>query len=204
MSTVAAAPDTITALILAGGRSRRMASQAKALLPFLQRPLISHVIDRLLPQAAGLIISANENLDRYGRFGWPVISDSLSDWQGPLAGILAALEQCPTPYLLTAPCDAPLVPRDLGERLSTALNDAHARVAVAHDGQRLQPLFSLLHRDCAAGLRGYLEGGERKAMAWITARDPAIADFSDRADAFMNLNTPEQFRAAEKMLRSGL
>ena len=116
----------LTGLILAGGQARRMGGQDKGLIPLAGRPLIAWVIAALAPQVGRILISANRNQAAYAAFGHPVIGDEaggteLTGFQGPLAGIAAAMTRMETPWLLTLPCDAPLAPTDLASRLAAAL-----------------------------------------------------------------------------------
>ena len=118
--------NSITGLILAGGRARRMGGEDKGLIPLAGRPLIAWVIAALAPQVGRILISANRNQAAYAAFGHPVIGDEaggteLTGFQGPLAGIAAAMTRMETPWLLTLPCDAPLAPADLASRLAAAL-----------------------------------------------------------------------------------
>jgi len=189
-------PKDITALVLAGGRSRRMGGKDKGLLPFGNGLLVGHVLAGILPQVGTALISANRHLDEYRRFGFPVIADPLDDFQGPLAGFLAGLEAMRTDYLLTLPCDGPVVVPDLVQRLAIALNDADADIAVAHDGRRLQPVYALLHKRVLPGLRQALEEGERKIDRWYPRHKWVTADFSDVPEQFSNINTPEEYANA--------
>jgi molybdenum cofactor guanylyltransferase len=104
----------ITGLILAGGRAQRMGGIDKGLIPFLGQPLIASAIARLQGQVSGILINANRNITKYATYGYPVIIDETPDFSGPLAGFSAGLKVCKTPYLLTAPCDSPLLPVNLG------------------------------------------------------------------------------------------
>ncbi|WP_428608182.1 molybdenum cofactor guanylyltransferase MobA, partial [Sedimenticola sp.] len=107
----------ITAVILAGGMARRMGGQDKGLIDLDGRPLIAHVLERIQPQVAQVVINANRNLEQYAAFGHPVISDTLSDFQGPLAGFLAVMQQIDSDFIVTLPCDGPCLPDNLVERL---------------------------------------------------------------------------------------
>ncbi|MEW8500460.1 MAG: molybdenum cofactor guanylyltransferase MobA, partial [Candidatus Thiodiazotropha taylori] len=129
-----------TAVILAGGRGSRMGGNDKGLILFDGKPLIEHVVNTIAPQVGRLLINANRNMVEYQRFGYPVIRDELSGYQGPLAGIYSALEQITTSNLITVPCDGPRLPKDLVARLASAREAAAADIAVAHDGKRLQPV----------------------------------------------------------------
>ena len=189
-------PQQITALILAGGKSRRMGGRDKGLLPFGDGTLVSHVVAAVRPQVGAVVISANRNRDAYAQLGYPVLADPLDDFQGPLAGFLAGLEQMQTEYLLTLPCDGPFVSPDLAARLATGLAEAHAEIAVAHDGRRLQPVYALLQRSVLPGLREALEEGERKIDRWYPRHRWVTVDFSDATQQFDNINTPEDYAGA--------
>ena len=189
-------PHDITALVLAGGQSRRMGGRDKGLLPFGNGLLIGHVLDAIRPQVGALMISANRNQEAYRRFGYPVLADPLDGFQGPLAGFLAGLEQIQTEYLLTLPCDGPVVVPDLARRLADGLSQANAEIAVAHDGQRLQPVYALLHRGVLESLRQALAEGERKIDRWYPRRRWVTVDFSDTTEQFSNINTPEDYASA--------
>ena len=186
----------ITALVLAGGKSRRMGGKDKGLLPFAEGTLIGHVIEAIRPQVGTILISANRNLDQYQRLGFPVIADPLDGFQGPLAGFLGGLEKMQTEYLLTLPCDGPFVAVDLAQRLAVGLAAADAEIAVAHDGQRLQPVYALLHRGVLSDLRLALEQGERKIDRWYPRNRWVTVDFSDVPAQFSNINTPEDYASA--------
>jgi len=186
----------ITALVLAGGQSRRMGGRDKGLLPFGDGLLIGHVLNAIRPQVGALIISANRNQDAYGRFGFPVLADPLEGFQGPLAGFLAGLEHMQTEYLLTLPCDGPVIVSDLAQRLADGLSRAQAEIAVAHDGQRLQPVYALLHRSVVDGLRQALAEGERKIDRWYPRHNWVTVDFSDAPEQFNNINTPDDYASA--------
>lgn len=189
-------PQDITALILAGGKSRRMGGQDKGLLPFGNGPLVGHVLDAILPQVGTVLISANRNQAEYRRLGFPVLADPLDDFQGPLAGFLAGLQHMQTEYLLTLPCDGPVIVPGLAQRLATGLSRAGADIAVAHDGQRLQPVYALLHRRVMPDLRIALEQGERKIDRWYPRHRWVTVDFSDVPQQFSNINTPEDYKNA--------
>lgn len=181
--------EDVTAVILAGGRGRRMGGEDKGLLDFNGRPLVVRVIDAISPQVRSLIISANRNLERYQQFGYPVVADSLNDYQGPLAGILAALERVQTPYLISVPCDGPLLAADLVERLSAAMQREPGVIAVAHDGERMQSAYALIPVDLKSDLEQYLAAGDRKLGLWLERHQLVLVDCSDVAASFANLNT---------------
>lgn len=190
----------ITGIILAGGQARRMGGAEKGLIDLLGKPLIAHVIARLAPQVNDIIISANRDIAQYTSFGYPVIEDTLPGHAGPLAGVLSAMASAHTGYLLIVPCDAPLLPPDLAERLTVTLTREHAEACAAHDGERIQSLFTLLHRKLAASLADYLDDGHHKVEDWLRSHRLALADFSECPDAFININTHEDVEKAEELM----
>lgn len=202
LSQASAAHLPVTGLILAGGRARRMGGQDKGLIPFAGRPLIEHALDRLRPQVDRVLISANRNADQYARYGARVIADAIGDFAGPLAGILSAMQVMEQPWLAVIPCDAPLLPDDLVHRLLASANAASAPIAVAHDGQRPQFVVALLHCSLLPQLRNYLESGEHRVETWCRQNSMAVSDFSDRPEAFHNINSPEDLAALEQQLRA--
>ena len=183
--------NEITAVILAGGKARRMGGEDKGLITLNDRAMIDYIITALRPQAGHLIINANRHQPQYGRYGLPVIADMQGDYLGPLAGMATGMHHADTPYLVTVPCDSPFIPGTLVETLYQALADNQADISVAHDGVRMQPVFALLRCDLLPGLLAYLDGGGRKIDSWYNQQRLAIADFSASPDTFLNLNTPE-------------
>jgi len=192
--------NEITAVILAGGRSRRMGGIDKGLLPFQGQALIEPVITALQHQVGTILISANRNLERYRAFGQPVIADMMGEYYGPLAGIATGMQAVTTPYILAVPCDTPRLPDNLVGTLWQTLETQQADISVAHDGNRLQPLFALLKRNLLPALLAYLDAGGRKVEAWYGQQQTAVADFSGQRAHFINLNTPEDQQALEHRL----
>ena len=183
----------ITAVVLAGGRARRMGGEDKGLVVVAGRPMVAHTIDALRPQGAEVIVNANRNAGAYrAATGCRVIADTVGGFAGPLAGMASALEASATRLLLTAPCDSPLVTEELGPRLHAAMARHEAEIAVAHDGERMQPVFALLTRELLSDLLAFLRAGERKIDAWYATRHTVTADFSDILDTFLNVNTPQE------------
>lgn len=193
----------ITALVLAGGRGRRMGGRDKGLVELRGRPLVAHVIDAIAPQVAAVLINANRNGERYGAFGWPVVADTLTDYQGPLAGFAAGMAASRTPLLLTLPCDGPLVAPDLAQRLAGALEGAGADIAVAHDGARMQPVYALVRCALLPSLQAFLARGDRKIDLWYAQHHTVTADFSHFPEQFTNVNTPEEWARLEDTVPAG-
>ncbi len=188
----AISPETITAVILAGGQGKRMGGEDKGLLDWNGRPLIATILDALESQANTILINANRNQEVYEQFGRPVVADSLKGFQGPLAGFAAGMQAAETPWIATVPCDSPLIPDDLLARLAEALMREQAEIAVAHDGERMQPVYALLPVGLFGSLLMFLQEGNRKIDLWYKRHKIALADFSDRPEIFRNVNTPEE------------
>ncbi|VAW59368.1 Molybdopterin-guanine dinucleotide biosynthesis protein MobA [hydrothermal vent metagenome] len=187
--------NDITWLILAGGRGQRMNGIDKGLMHWQQKPMIEHVINHLNAPPEKIIISANRNLTEYKHYAQKVISDPLDNFQGPLAGILCAMQTCATPYLLCVPCDSPSPPQNMLENLWECMQSQNRTSAICHDGERLQPLFSLLSCQHKTLLNNFLRQGQRKVHDFISLIDPAICDFSSQQIHFNNFNRPEDLKA---------
>ena len=187
-------PNNICTVILAGGRGSRMRGQDKGLVSWQGKPLIEHIIKSLALQDRCAMISANRNMHRYGQYGFPVINDSIDDYQGPLAGILTAMLHAQQAYLLCVPCDSPQPPAQLLQRLIHCLEQNQAQAAVCHDGERLQPLFCLLSCELQTELQTFIDEGRRKVHDFMQRINPAICDFSDQAEHFYNFNRPEDMQ----------
>jgi molybdenum cofactor guanylyltransferase len=185
--------ENISAVILAGGQGSRMGGQDKGLLAYRGRPLIEHVIDVIAPQVGAMVISANRHPEQYARYGYPVVADCAGqgEYWGPLAGILSALRQVRTEYLLTVPCDTPALPADLVSRLWRAMQQHNAEISVVHDGEFMQPVIALWRCTLSPALQAALEQGMRKTRDWISSRQLVEVDFSSQASTFLNVNTPD-------------
>ena len=197
--------DDVTGVVLAGGRGQRMGGVDKGLLLLAGRPLVARVLDRLQPQVGAVSISANRQVDSYAAFGHPVLADENGDFAGPLAGVLAALSACRTPWLLCVPCDAPMLPLDLAQRLHDAAAREEAVGAVACTGpgdgngllQQVQPTFLLLHQRLVLPLRETLARAERSVQCFAAAQGIVRVRFDDEA-AFANVNTPQDLASMER------
>ena len=191
----------ITGLILAGGRGSRMGGVDKGLQAHLGMPLAMHALLRLSPQVGEVMINANRNLAAYESMGAPVWPDAVADYPGPLAGFLAGLERCATPYLVTVPCDSPHFPEDLVVRLAERLDGENAEIAIAatrEDGElRLQPVFSLMKATVMESLVGFTSRGQRKIDAWTATLRQVAVEFDD-ARAFVNANTLAELRGLQR------
>ena len=223
MATVANFPANVCAVVLAGGRGSRMGGVDKGLQTFMGQPLVAHAIHRLKSQTTGapglLAINANRNLQTYADMGLPAWPDTTDEFAGPLAGFqtalthLAGLKQAGQSFdfLLTVPCDSPLFPLDLLDRLHTALQAQGADIAVAlapesfPDGRcvmRPQPVFALMRCHLLGSLQAYLDSGERKIDTWLRQHPLASVAFDmpgDDANAFANANTLDELHTLERL-----
>jgi len=181
----------ITAVILAGGKGRRLGGQDKGLVEYQGKALIKHVLDKITPQVDHIIINANRNQSQYTDLGYTVISDDLSDFQGPLAGFAIAMKESKTEYIVTMPCDGPNLPSDYVARFMAATSD-NKTIIVANDGKRLQPVHALIPVSLIDSLIEFLESGDRKIDRWYAQNTMKTADFSDQPDVFFNVNTEAQ------------
>jgi molybdopterin-guanine dinucleotide biosynthesis protein A len=191
----------------------------KGLQSFRGHTLAQQALQRLQNQstgAPGLIgINANRHIDRYAAMGVPVWPDATPDYAGPLAGFLAALQVCQAPdahldYVLTVPCDSPLFPLDLLERLAQALTDTQADIAMVsapernEDGSRTlrrQPVFCLVKTSLFPSLQTFVNAGGSKIFAWVQQHRYAEVAFDragDDANAFFNANTLAQLQQLEQ------
>jgi molybdenum cofactor guanylyltransferase len=192
--------EDITAVILAGGQGRRMNGQDKGLLEFNGEALIAILLRELERQAVATVINANRNLDRYRAYGLPVISDRLEDYQGPLAGFATAMDFVDSDFILTLPCDGPLIADDYVARFIDSQKQSGASICVAFDGERLQPVHALIRTDLLASLDQFLDSGDRKIDRWYALHDYQRTDFSDCAGMFRNINTPSDRQSLQAEL----
>lgn len=182
-----ASVEDITAVILAGGRGTRMDGADKGLVEYRLRPLIEWVLQAVRPQVCEVLISANRNIDVYAQYGCRVVQDTMPDYPGPLAGVLAAMEAVSTPWLLVAPCDSPNLPANLAKNLLEAAQAANTPIAVATDPQREHYTTMLVQTRLADSLRDYLQSGQRAVHAWQQSFNPARAMFA--REELRNFNT---------------
>jgi molybdopterin-guanine dinucleotide biosynthesis protein A len=188
----------------------------KGLQFFQGQTLVDIALARLHQQAGGapglIAINANRNLAQYEGQGVPVWCDTVPDFAGPLAGFLAALQQCQGRYewLLSVPCDSPLFPLDLLQRLSAAVQAEQADIAVAlapdaqADGSsilRPQPVFCLMRTSLAPSLQSFMDSCGRKIGAWTASHRQTKVSFGLTGDdprAFANANTLDELHDLEK------
>ena len=195
--------EHITGLILAGGRAQRMGGIDKGLIPFHGKALIESAISRLKPQVSTILINANRSITKYSHYGYPVLMDETPDFSGPLAGFSVGLKHCKTPYLLTSPCDSPLLPTDLAIRMAAQLEDNDLELVFAsskeEDGKIwAQPVFCLMKSSLQDSLGTFLSKGDLKIDRWFKELRSGTVVF-ENPQAFANVNTPEELAALEKV-----
>ncbi len=188
----------ITGVVLAGGLGRRMGGVDKGLQDLNGRPMVQWVLDRLAPQVDEVWINANQNLQRYGEFGYRVLPDRIPDFAGPLAGLHVALTVATSPLLVTVPCDSPCLPTDLVTRLHTALESQNADIAVARVGSQLHRAFCLVRRELLPELEAFLGSGERRVGLWHASLNVVEVAFDDQPESFGNINTLDDLLALQR------
>ena len=195
--------ETATGVILAGGQSRRMGGGDKGLLDLGGRPMLAHVAGRLAPQVGRMVINANGDPARLAAFGLPVVADTLADFPGPLAGVLAGMRwsRANAPqarWIATAPGDAPLLPGDLVARCLEAVQERPGSIALAQSAGELHPVIGLWPVALADDLEAQLRAGVRKVLAWTDRHGTVAVPFAmlqlagTEIDPFFNANTPQE------------
>lgn len=199
-------PPTVGA-ILAGGLARRMGGGDKSLRGIGGRPSLARIVDRLTPQTVRVILNANDDPQRFSSFRLPVVADSLPGHPGPLAGVLAALDWTATTmpvvdWVVTAPGDAPFVPRDLVARLHAARQSSDTAFACAASQGRTHPVIALWPVAIRDELRRAVgEQGIRKIDLFTQRDGCAVADWPPSpVDPFFNVNTPEDLVEADRLV----
>jgi molybdopterin-guanine dinucleotide biosynthesis protein A len=194
-------------VLLAGGQSRRMGGGDKCLRLLGGRSILAHIVDRVRPQVGALILNANGDPARFADFGLPVAADSIADFAGPLAGVLAGLDWAAAnapdcPWVVTVPTDGPFVPRDLVTRLFTGMDREGADMACAMSAGQPHPVIGLWPARLRENLRRALaEEGIHKVDVWTARHRLAVVDFPIGAvDPFFNANRPEDLAEAERLL----
>ena len=193
----------ITGLILAGGRAQRMGGIDKGLIPFHGKPLIESAIAKLKLQVQTIVINANRSITKYATYGYPVVMDETPDFSGPLAGFSVGLKACKTPYLLTSPCDSPLLPNNLAELLAAEMESGDFQLVYASskeaDGKVwAQPVFCLMRSNLESSLNQFLQKGDLKIDHWFKELRTSTVVFDDSL-VFANVNTPEELKKLEEV-----
>ena len=200
---------SILGLLLAGGLSRRMGGGDKTLRLLGGRPLLAHVIERVRPQVAALVLNANGDPARFAGFGLPVAADSVPDFAGPLAGILAGLDWAAVnrpdcPLVVSIPTDSPFLPLDLATRLERGMAEAGADLACAASHGQAHPVIGLWPVRLREALRrAVVDEDIRKVDVWTGRFRLATVPFDDESggiDPFFNANRPDDLDRAEALL----
>lgn len=181
--------NKVAGVVLAGGLARRMKQQDKGLTLYHGKPLVGYALKAMSAVVDQVLINANRNLEQYQSFGYPVISDLNDNFEGPLAGVLAAMHATQSEVLLVMPCDSPLLQPEHLQCLLDSRAEADADVAVAFDGERLHPVFLALKTSLRDSLEAYLQRGERKIDRWLQQHTMVKVDFSREPEVFVNINT---------------
>ena len=199
---------TIPGVILAGGLARRMGGGDKSLREIGGQPILTRVIARLRPQVSAMALNANGDPARFESLGLPVLPDSIADYPGPLAGVLAGLDWAAAngaSAIVTAAADTPFFPEDLVQRLTAAAEARGTAIALAATpdpdrGTIRHPTFGLWPTALRDDLRAALTDGLRKVVLWTDRHGAATALFdTEPHDPFFNINTPEDLARAEAL-----
>jgi molybdenum cofactor guanylyltransferase len=201
----------VTGVVLAGGLSRRMGGGDKGLLSLAGKPMLQHVIERLRPQVASMLINANGDPARFAAFGLPVVADSIAGFVGPLAGVLAGMQRslAEAPerrFIVTAPGDAPLLPSTLVADLLAGLAGGTGSIALARSHGDLHPVIGIWPVALAQDLEEQLAKGVRKVLDWTNRHGTVAVDFAPQSlggrelDPFYNANTPEELALLRRLL----
>lgn len=190
----------IGAVILAGGLARRMGGQDKGLVELGNKPMVCWTLDAVEHLTSDIVINANRNREIYESFGKPVINDLHEGHLGPLAGLYSAMQSLSRQHVFMCPCDSPFVQPSLLAKLKQAVDNSDGDIFVAHDGERLQPVFAIVSASLSGSLDEFLKSGERKIDKWYSAHNMIGVDCSDCQDSFRNINTEEERLAAEQEL----
>lgn len=179
----------ITGVVLAGGRGSRMGGQDKGWVLLNGMALFRHVLEALRPQVSQLVISANRHINEYQQQGIPVIPDALPDYPGPLAGMLAVMEEIECEWFLFCPCDTPNIPTDLASRLWQGLGEPPVSAVWVNDGERDHPGTALIHHSVKKALTSYLSAGERRVMPFLLSVGGHAVVLDKTPSYFANINT---------------
>ncbi len=196
-----ATPVPVSAIILAGGLARRFKGEDKGLIELARRPLAAWVAERLRGHVAEVLLNANRNLAGYAALGYPVVADHLPGNLGPLSGLLAAARTAQQEWLLTVPCDAPFLPLDLAIHLHAQALANDVPMVRAADETGTHYAVMLMHRSLLADLYLYVHVGGRQFRAWQEMHPVETVVFSGDPYAFLNVNTPDDLRTAERLAR---
>jgi molybdopterin-guanine dinucleotide biosynthesis protein A len=193
-------------LVLAGGQATRMGGGDKTLLKVGGETILSRTLSRVTPHCEAVALNANGDPSRFAAFGLPIIADSVADFAGPLAGILAGMdwahsERPSIEWLASVPGDCPFLPRDLIPRLHDAARTEKTPLACAKSGDWRHPVAAIWRVALREDLRKALTvEGLRKIEIWTERHRVALAEWPDQPfDHFFNTNRPEDLVKAEEI-----
>ena len=178
----------VTTIILAGGKSERMHGKDKGLMMINNQHIIQYLYNLSKVYSNDVYINANRNIDEYMRMGFEVWQDIIPGYQGPLAGMYTSLKNSNTKFIMTLPCDGPLINDIYFKRMLRDTDKNKIKLRSAHNGERLQPVYSLISRDLTASLKIFLDSGQRKIDKWFELCELEKIDFSDNKNLFININ----------------
>ena len=188
---------------MAGGKSRRMGGQDKAFVLLNKKPKLSHVIDRLNKQTKNIVLNSNKNPEVFKSFKIKVMSDTVKDFPGPLAGVLSGMEwfnieNKKIKWVLSVPIDSPFFPLDLIKKLHFSLKNSNKLIAVAKSNKKIHPVLALWNMSLLNPIKNAINNDIRKIDLFTEPYQPQIVDFVSKIDPFFNINTPEDLKMAEK------
>ena len=200
--------EIVPCVILAGGKGRRMGGKDKALIPLLDRPLLSYVLESISGHVAPIALNINTNLDKFSEFGYEIIEDPIKGHLGPLAGILASLNwarKLNQNWVMTLPCDTPFLPKNIVKEMIKLKNkELDVDLVVAQSKGYNHPVIALWKSDLNLKLEKALNEGIRKIDIFTSSLKVAYVDFdkinNDNFDPFTNLNSPLDLIKAQQIL----
>ena len=192
----------LTVLILAGGKGTRMKGADKGLIKVHGKYVIEYLISMARKYSPNVFVNANRNISFYKELECNVVKDVLKDYQGPLAGIYSGLLQVQTNYLITLPCDGPLISDEYFTKMLESPMTDKIKCACCND--RLQPVYALIPTKLIGALKEFLDDGERKIDKWYNQCGLEIVDFSHNPEIFINVNSEEELLQYENEIRKRL
>ena len=185
-------------VILAGGQARRMGGKDKGFVLFQDKPLIEHALNTLTPQTDQIAINANRSTEKYSRYA-VTFPDQFNEYPGPLAGMHSGLINVNSDWAGFIPCDSPTLPSNLVSLLCDAVKE-DTDIVVAHDGEYMQPVVTLMHKRIIPKIDAFLARGDRKIILLYKECNTVFADFSNYPNAFINLNSPQELEQFGSLL----
>ena len=197
--------NNVASVIMTGGKSRRMNNKNKSFIKLNDIPLITYVIKSISLQSNYIVINANRDINMYNEFGYDVVSDSIKDYPGPLAGVLSGMDwilksHIKCKWLFTSPTDAPFIPNDIIERLYLSCIKSNKYISLSKSRGRVHPVFALWNLSLVEDLRKSIIKGTRKVEDFTINYNPSIVDFYGDIDPFFNINTPEDLKVAQSYI----